>query len=222
MGPDLSMRRDGLPVPSSGGGASGDVLSDVWWQRGSGGPRLLFLARLRARCTDTISAQLETHGVLDVLGAEVFPFDLLHQSFSDRYKDTPDIRRRLLLAGARVQAQAFTLSLDRLQCETNGRGSANVDVRVHGGSEKVNALVDAINAAIAEESLPMGGRHSAHVTVSYGFHGVMPRSRKIPEIDVVIDAFELVVGGGKPYRYTTLGRWELGPEPPRLVQTSLF
>ena len=216
------MRRDVAQVSPVGGGPSDDGLSDVWWQPGSGGSRLLFLARLRARCTDTISAQLEAHGVLDVLGAEVFPFDLLHQSFSDRYRDTPEIRRRLLLAGARVQAQAFTLAPDRLQCEANGRGSANIDVRVRGGSGKVDALVDAINAAIAEEGLPMGGRHSAHVTVSYGFHGEMPRSRKIPEIDVVIDAFELVLGGGKPYRYTTLGRWELGPEPPRRVQPSLF
>lgn len=207
---------------SPGHGVSGEGLSDVWWQRGSGAPRLLFVARPSAACVAALSALLDDSGVLGVLGDDVFSFDLLHQSLSDRYVDRPWIRERLLLAGERVRAQAFTLTLDRLQCAANDHGSANVDVRMQGGSAALAGLVETINAAIAGQGLPPGKGHSAHVTVSYGFCGQMPRTRTIPDIDVAIDAFELVAGSGTPYRYTTLGRWPLGAQQARVAQAALF
>lgn len=203
-------------------GVEGGEVADAWWKPGSGTSRVFFLARADASCTAELSSQMDLHGVLALLGVDIFPFENLHQSLSDRYRDTPDIRRRLLLAGGNVQVQAFTLALSRLQCAPNDRGSCNVDVRMHRASEGLDALVDAINAAVAGQGLPKGGRHTAHVTLSYGFRGVMPRTQTIPAIDLSIDAFELVVGGGTPYGYTTLGRWNLDPAAPRAVQSPLF
>lgn len=211
----------GASVSFGGGGALADP-ADVWWQPGSDLPRVFFLARLHAACTTVLASRLDMHGILALLGKDVFSFDLLHQSLSDRYADTPEIRRRLLLAGASVRAQAFTLTLDRLQCASNDRGSRNVDVRMHGGCGALEALVQAINGAIAQHGLPMGGGHTPHITISYGFRGVMPRTRTLPSVDVTIDAFELVVGGGTPYSYTTLGKWPLAPQTPPTLQPQLF
>lgn len=197
-------------------------MSDAWWPPGSGLPRLFFLARLRAACTAALSSQLERHGVVALLGADLFPFDLLHQSLSDRYRDTAEIRRRLLRAGDSVRGRAFSLTLDRLRCAPNERGSSNVDVWMEGGCKELALLVAALNEAVASQGLPMGGGHTPHITVSYTFRGEMPPLRKIPVIEVAIDAFELVVGGGKPYRYATLRRWMLAPAPQRTVQPPLF
>ena len=219
---------DGLRHPGPGaasppgGGAAGNVLSDAWWPPGSGLPRLFFLARLRATCTAALSSQLERHGVVAMLGADLFPFDLSHQSLSDRYRDTAEIRRRLLLAGDSVRGRAFSLALDRLRCAANERGSRNVDVWMEGGCKALALLVDALNQAIGSQGLPMGRGHAPHITVSYTFRGEMPPLRKIPAIEVAIDAFELVVGGGRPYGYATLRRWLLDPAPRPTVQPPLF
>jgi RNA 2',3'-cyclic 3'-phosphodiesterase len=214
------------PVPAAlsppGGGAASDVVSDAWWPPRSGLPRLLFLARLRAARTAAVSSQLDAHGVATLLGADLFPLDLLHQSLSDRYRDTLEIRRRLLLAGDSVRGQAFTLTLDRLRCAPNDRGSSNVDLWMHGGCKELVWLVDAINDAVGRQGLPRGGGHTPHITVSYTFKGGMPPLQRIPVIDVPIDAFELVAGGGKPYGYTTLRRWMLAPASQRTVQPPLF
>jgi hypothetical protein len=222
MVPD-GLRLPGPPAASPpGGGAASDVVTDAWWPPGSGLPRLLFLARLRAACTAALSSQLETHGVVTLLGADLFPFDLSHQSLSDRYRDTAEIRRRLLRAGDSVRGRAFSLTLDRLRCVPNDRGSRNVDVWMEGGCKALALLVADLNEAVASQGLPVGGGHAPHITVSYTFRGEMPPLQKIPAIEVAIDAFELVVGGGKPYRYATLRRWLLDPAPRPTVQPPLF
>ena len=55
-----------------------------------------------------------------------------------------------------------------------------------------------------------------------GFDGTMPSTQSIPPLDWRVDAFELVWGGGHPYRYDTLGRWQLGPPVMTASQPSLF
>jgi len=44
----------------------------------------------------------------------------------------------------------------------------------------------------------------------------------IEPIDLSIDEVELVVGGGSPYGYQTLGKWVLSPESDRMTQGGLF
>jgi hypothetical protein len=222
MAPDGSRHeRSGRPSGSDGDAAD-DVVPDAWWPAGSGLPRLLFLARLRTACAGVVTSRLETVGVARLLGASMSPIDLLHQSLSDRYRDTAEIRRRLLRAGDGVRAQAFSLSLDRLRCAPNERGSRNVELWMKADCEALTTLVTAINDGVCRQGLPRGGGHRPHMTVSYTFHGRMPSLQRLPEVEVSIDAFELVVGGGKPYRYETLRRWMLSPASPSTSQPTLF
>ncbi len=83
-------------------------------------------------------------------------------------------------------------------------------------------LVAAVNAAVERQGLPAGRGHTPHVTLSYGFRGELPPSQPMRPVEWPVDVVELVVGGGKPYGYETLGRWALGPAAARVSQASLF
>lgn len=203
-----------------GGSRRPVAAQDAWWPgRGS---RLLFILRPPATTAAALGSTIESAGVAAALGRELFPLALWHQSVSDRYADRPDLRERLLAAGAQVRAPGFTIELDQLRAARNQRGSCNVEARQRAGCPELVALIDAVNAAVAGQGLPQGGGHSPHITFSYTFCGALPRTRPILPVEWAVDAFELVAGGGRPYGYTTLGRWTLEPAAPRASQPSLF
>ncbi|MGY0632577.1 2'-5' RNA ligase family protein [Luteimonas sp. A478] len=203
------------------GGAEAHVaIHDAWWP--GRGPRLLFLLRMAPPAATALDSAIESAGIKVALGAELFPAALWHQSVSDRYADRPELRQRLLAAGGQVRVPGFTIELDQLRSGRNQRGSFNVEARQRGACTGLATLVDAINDAAAAQGLPKGGGHSPHVTLSYTFQGELPRTRSMPSIEWPVDAFELVLGGGRPYGYTTLGRWMLGPPAARVSQASLF
>jgi len=196
------------------------VIDDAWWP--GRGPRLLFILRLTPFTTAALDDVIGSAGIKALLGPDLFPAVLWHQSVSDRYADRPEIRERLLAAGAAVQVPGFTIGLDQLRAYRNDKGSYNVEARQRAGSPDLVTLVDAVNVAVAAQGLPRGGGHSPHATLSYGFQGEPPKPLKMPAVEWSVDAFELVVGGGRPYGYTTLGRWALGPPAARASQASLF
>lgn len=203
------------------GGSEAQTASDEAWWPGRG-PRLLFLVRLARGVASTLDGIIEEAGLKAKLGGTLFPQELWHQSVSDRYADLPWVRERLMAAGGQVQVPGFTLSLDQIRTARNQRGSFNAEVRQRGRCSELAQLVEAINAAVAAEGLPQGGGHSPHATLSYGFDGTMPSTQFIPPLDWRVDALELVWGGGHPYRYDTLGRWQLGPPVMTASQPSLF
>ncbi|MGO1541616.1 MAG: 2'-5' RNA ligase family protein [Luteimonas sp.] len=203
------------------GGAEAHAAShDAWWPRR--GNRLLFILRLAPSAAAALDGAIESAGVKAALGAELFPAALWHQSVSDRYADRPELRQHLLAAGEQVRVPGFTIELDQIRTGRNPRGSFNVEARQRSACPELVTLVDAINEAAAAQGLPEGGGHSPHVTLSYGFKGELPGSQPMIPVEWAVDAFELVVGGGRPYGYTTLGRWTLGPPAARASQASLF
>ena len=203
-----------------GGSEAHLAVNDAWWPRH--GNRLLFILRLAPSAAAALDDIIGSAGIKAMLGRDLFPAGLWHQSVSDRYVDRPEVRERLLAAAATVQVPGFTIGLDQLRAYGNDRGSCNVEARQRTGCPDLARLVGAINVAVAEQGLPRGGGHSPHVTLSYSFGGEPPKPRTMPAIEWTIDAFELVVGGGHPYTYSTLGRWLLGPPVPRASQPGLF
>lgn len=195
-------------------------IPDPWWP--GHGNRLLFLLRPGAQVQAALADAIAAAGIKAVLGREAFPPGLWHQSVSDRYADRPDIRERLLAAGASLRALGFTLELDQVRAAKNTRGSFNVDARERRGSAELEALVAAVNEAVTAQGLPAGGGHTPHVTLSYGFRGTLPPSQPMAPVEWPVETVELVVGGGTPYRYDTLGHWTLAPAVPRVSQASLF
>lgn len=198
---------------------------DALWDpvRNRNEPRLLFLARPGAAVNDGLDGLLASHPVASRLGRAAVPRANRHQSLSDRYVDTPEIRELMARAGAGVRAQALTLAFERLCSGPRKPGSHLWLVRpVQRSSKALETVVRAINAALVAQGLPPGGGHLPHVTLSYSAALALPADEPIAPIEWSIDTIELVVGGGDPYRYETLGSWRLAPEPPRLVQSSLF
>ncbi len=124
--------------------------------------------------------------------------------------------------GAEIKLSAFTITLDTLLTSKNAKGSFNVDVRQRHESTELVALVALINALIERQGLPSGDGHSPHVTLSYGFTGSMPRTQSMPPVEWMVHEIELVVGGGAPYDYVTLGRWPLGQAIRQTAQAALF
>lgn len=198
---------------------------DALWdpQRNRNEPRLLFVALPGASVNDGIDGLLASHPVGNRLGRAAVPRANRHQSLSDRYVDTPEMRERMSRAGESVRAQALTLAFERLCSGPRNPGSHLWLVRpAQKSSKQLDAVVRAINAALVAQGLPPGGGHSPHVTLSYSAALALPGDEPIAPVEWSIDTIELVVGGGNPYRYETLGSWRLAPEPPRLVQSSLF
>lgn len=190
--------------------------------RDKGRDRLLFIARPHREVSDAIEALPDVRDLIDRHRGDLFARENWHQSVSDRYIDIPTVREALLQAGGQMTAPAFTMTLDRLHSALNHRGRFQWDVRSRLRNDELKALVAVVNAAIAASGLPTGGGHSPHITLSYGTGTALTGTTAMTPIDWLVDAIELVVGGGSPYRYTTLARWPLAPTIPRLVQSALF
>ena len=202
------------------------ILLDALWDsaRNRDEPRLLFLARPGASVSDALDRLLAAHPVGGRLGRSAVPAANRHQSLSDRYIDTPEIRERMLRAGENVRAPAMTLAFERLCSAPRHPGNRHLWLArpVQRSSQPLQTVIRAINAALAAQGLPPGGGHAPHVTLSYSAALALPHDEPIAPIEWTLDTIELAVGGGDPYHYETLGHWRLGPEPPRPMQSHLF
>ncbi len=161
------------------------VRPDALWDpvRNRNEPRLLFVALPSASVNDGIDGLLASHPVGSRLGRAAVPRAHRHQSLSDRYVDTPDIRELMARAGESVRAQALTLAFERLCSGPRNPGSHLWLVRpAQKSSRQLDSVVRAINAALAAQGLPPGGGHSPHVTLSYSAAQALPNDESIAPI----------------------------------------
>lgn len=198
----------------------------VFWEaeRDRGQPRLLFIARPDPATRQQLEAALAAHGIDAMLGRSRFDPDNWHQSVSERYLDTPQLRRQLMAAGASLAGAAITLPLDRVLSTRNLRGRFNWEVRTAPDArDLLLGLVNDIKQALGAQGLPVVTQvNRPHITLSYGADSGLPRDLPITPVYWPIAAVELVSGGGAPYRYTTLARWPLSAEVHRIHQAGLF
>jgi hypothetical protein len=187
----------------------------AWWE--GHGARLLYILRpvlpVCSAIVDSLAsvyAQAATHWS--------WPKECWHQSISDRYRDAPEIRKRMLDAGANVHAAGFELELDRLRIEPDGHAG----IRARTRSVLLDDLVIKLRRAVLDAGLPWGHGHWPHITLRYDCTGLQRTMRAVPPVHWHVDAFELVAGGGNPYRYTTLARWSLAAPQHTARQLELF
>jgi 2'-5' RNA ligase len=190
-------------------GPDANVLGSLWHPiRDRGKRKLIVLAHPNSHVHNAIAAL----GCAERLGQDAFSPDNWHQSLSVAYVDTPKLRRLLRVAAGRLSARSITLCLSMLRSNRNERGSYNWEVRSAKRSVELDALLAAINAAVAAVGLPDGVRHWPHVTLSYTASSPISAPRLIAPIEWTIDTIELVSGGGTPYGYDTLESWALLPD----------
>jgi len=128
----------------------------------------------------------------------------------------------MMEAGNKLKAESVLLHLDRIHC--SGKDvDAYWEIRgPNSQREHLAPLVSHLNSALVAEGLPAGGGHSPHISICYGGATPLARDLHFRTISWSIDEIELVVGGGRPYAYETLGRWVLEPERGRAFQGALF
>lgn len=192
------------PSRTGTGAAHRAPLPLAWW--GGHGDRLLFILHPPAPVRDAVIQSLEHAGMLDLLG-DHWPVECWHQRVSARYEDTPEIRQRLLQAGARVQADAFRIELDRVRVTADG----HAQFCAHRRHRPLEQLVSRLGQALVAEGLPALYGHAPHIVLNHACDGPPQPGRPAPPVPWQAGAFELVRGGGDPYRYTLLARWPLAP-----------
>lgn len=175
-------------------------------------PRLLMQALLQPEVRGALLEKLIRSGLQARLGCHMFPAQNWHQTLSDRYVDSPGNRERLLCAGGRISAQAFTLTLSRLRGPaSDGGGPIHWVAGIVGKSQGLDALLAEVRKSLTEEGLDVGGGHTPHITLSYHAPDRL-ETMAISPIDWTISEILLVVGGAsEPYHYDVLGRWPLLP-----------
>ena len=177
-------------------------------------PSLLFMVKPSAEVRFAMQRVLSTNGWDRELGSALFAPENWHQSISAPLPSFDEMRDCLLDIGARIQAVAFTIVLDRL----DGSGSEASETihwtfRATRRPPAFEVLQDAIREHLKQdaglEGLP---RHTPHVTVSYWApHRIA--STRIRPIAWRVDELLLVESRNAPYRYHTLANWPLQHAP---------
>lgn len=199
------------------------LLPDALWSRDKGGSRLLFIARPTPAVRAALEELLARHGILALLGRQLFAPGNWHQSLSARYVDTPQVRELLARAGDRLRTQSIHIAFERLVTGLKEPDVFHWDIRPKGSGNELDDVVQALKDRISREGLPLAEHgHAPHFTLSYGAKASLPNPLTVGPVPWTVDTIELVAGGGKPYRYTTLRQWALGPAPPPPLQSSLF
>lgn len=179
--------------------------------------RMIFMAMPPLAVRSEMQRALVEHGLAARLGRAMFAPENWHQSLAGRFDGGLVLRDRLLRVGSRIDATAFTMTLNRLRGEHAAGAAAHWAFHAHGRPPGLMALQAAVRQALAGEGQVVEGGHSGHVTISYRAPGPLP-TVKITPIAWTIDEVLLVHAGGLPYRYDVLGRWPLRPAPrPALV-----
>lgn len=199
------------------------LLPAALWSSGKGESRLLFIARPSAEVRAAIEELLARHGILAMLGRQLFAPGNWHQSLSARYVDTPQVRELLALAGDGLRMQAFHIAFERLVTGQKEHGVFHWDIRPKAPGNELDEVVRALKVQISRQGLPLAKHgHAPHLTLSYGAGASLPSPLTIGPVPWTVDTIELVAGGGHPYRYTTLREWALEPASPPPSQSSLF
>jgi len=170
----------------------------------------IFMTRPPPCVLDPMHAAMAACGLVNLAGANLFAPENWHQSLSDRHNSSR--REALLRAGARVQAAAFPIVLNRFRSSGVDPGHIHWEMTSRGAKPQgLVDLLDNVRLNLGLEGVHDPSGHTAHVTICYRAFEVLSPSIPIVPITWTVDAFELVVVEGSPYRYTTIERWPLAP-----------
>ena len=141
-------------------------------------------------------------------------FDVLrwHQSLSTPVEVRAGLRERLLRAGDRIDATAFTLVFDRLSGAATREGNIHWTLRARRAPGEFDALVSEVRRQLRQEGVNEPHGHTAHITISYKAPHALT-TRAIPPVAWPIDEVLLVEAGGPHPGYDILARRSLRPHP---------
>lgn len=187
------------------------------------GSRLIFMAKPPPEVASAMWIAIARNGLEQ---STLSPMDNWHQTLSDRYGDTPEMRQKMLRAGAGVKARACTLVLNRIRdgvYKDQGKTTIQWSFRARGRPHCFDALLAAVRHALSTEGLATKTGHTPHTTISYWAPTRLGPTQMNP-IAWTIDEILLVVGRNDEsgsYSYETIGRWPLQPAPPDPSSTQL-
>lgn len=178
-------------------------------------PRLLLISQPDLAAEQLMSAAVERHGLDRRLGDAMFPAANWHQTWSDRYLDTPSMRSALRRVGARISAQAFTMVLNRIA------GREYWSFQTQGRPPGFDDVLESVLSALLQEGLGEGSGHTPHLTLSYRAPEPLEPIYITPIAWQVREVLLVVGGSHQDYDYEIIDRWALQTVPADL-QGCLF
>lgn len=171
---------------------------------------LLFMAKPPAAVRAAMQEALAAHALDRRLGAGLFPCEHWHQSLSNLFDDTPDLRARLLNVGEQVSGTAFSMTFNRVAGNAGQAGRIHWSFLARGVPDGFATLLAAIRTGLAAQGLSVGNSHTPHVTISYRAPEPLAPTR-IALIPWPVEQFQLVERGGDPFGYREIASWSLRP-----------
>lgn len=171
---------------------------------------LFFMAKPPTAVRAAMQEALAAHALGRRLGAGLFPPEHWHQSLSNLFDDTPDLRMRLMHVGEQLRATAFSMAFNRVGGNAGQAGRIHWSFLARGMPDGFVELLAAIRAGIAAQGMRVGSSHTPHVTISYRAPEPLAPI-KIAPIPWQVDQFQLVERGGEPFGYREIARWSLHP-----------
>lgn len=178
-------------------------------------PRLLLISQPPIEVEELMSSTVARHGLDGRLGSAMVPAANWHQTWSDRYLDTPSMRSALRRAGARISAEAFTMVLNRIA------GREYWSFQTQGRPAGFDDVLESVLAALLQEGLGEGPGHTPHLTLSYRAPAPLEPIYIQPIAWQVREVLLVVGGSHEEYDYDIIDRWALQPVPADL-QGCLF
>ncbi len=176
-----------------------------------GPPFLSFKALLPASVLADLEGRLEALG-LDLSSPHIFDRHRWHQSISTPVESYPGLLERMLRAGDRIDATAFTLVFDHLVGRVANEGEIHWTLPARRPwPPAFKALVNDAARQLGLEGVPEPHGHSAHITISYEAPEALERQAFRP-VAWPIDEIALVQRGGSHPGYQILQRWPLRPD----------
>ena len=179
------------------------------------GPSFLsFKALLSAPVLAELQGSLRALG-LDLSLQHIFDPQRWHQSVSKPVEVYPGLLERMVRAGNRIDATAFTLVFDHLIGTATGEGDIHWTLPARRPQPPAfKDLVDEAARQLGREGVPERHGHLAHITISYEAPHALRRQAFTP-VAWPIDEVALVQrGGGRP-GHQILERWPLRPDAQR-------
>lgn len=175
----------------------------------SGEPRAFFAAMVPSHVRDPMEDAVRLAELDRRLGGEMVVPENWHQTLSARHFSPSDaLLARLRRAGDRIEGNAFRMQFNRI---AGGRQAPfHWEFRVRGEPYGFRGNLAAVQRGLASEQLEDDEGHRPHSTLSYRAPGPL-ETIIIQPVEWLVDEFQLVVGGGLPYRYHVVERWALRP-----------
>ena len=171
--------------------------------------RCLFIGQPSEPLCRRLDAELERLGLKSRLGEDLIARSNWHQSLSAAFEDEPRVVEQLRKAGEMITARAVRFTMDRVESQPTPGGVHWWAFRADRAPLDFAPLLHSLGRATMCTMGRKPVQPTAHITISYWACERLKRLVPIEPVEWLLDEVLLVRGGGRPYHYEVIDRWQL-------------